>query len=766
MEKRLNKLNQIIQNFFIKAAQIILQSRTLPESDETEVPTDKLNKWFNLYIYNNNPYDIKIWKNQIDKNSSLDLISIPPMIIETYLDLRQLSPDQVVVLQDEHQNSWPVHKQKKMEIVLERWLIEFDPNEISDLSDDELPLIYKHSIVLFRALYGFARLLPTFKLKSQLLNDDSNLILKNNLIEGTQQISSKGRIGLSKSIIPHQLLTSDHITHTQFKSIQTTKGSLRISVAYRNQHQFSIQDPEQALSSHFSNFDKPTKQSPTRDNSTTIYMMNGSQRKSLDHEPIDMIKDLHRKSIDHELRKSLEEADECKSKINEDTDEYKSRIKIDVEDYRPNARFTASMSISPCTSGREYSPGVTKPTLPTKMPIQPFRVGSISSSSPPTGSTPTSSSFERRVSITSAKSTSNASLAALLRNPRGSNSSATSNIPITNTQSIYPQTVSGNFPRSISSSHGIEDGDGSAPRFSSSFGSRVSRRFSNTSNRQTTPLANESHNDLSLGTSAGLTSSTNAPLSGLYADDDISDFVKMIDSTADLRFGQGSVFNSLRRASEDQLNRFQLLRSTHQQIGDDLNASFHSKHSSPYYQTGMADRSLSRQSSPGKYSYIGRSRRSSTHSPHGSLQSEGNNFPSIHSRLQEKSGDEEEASSSRRSSFNKALFQKPIHPSRSSQPGTSPIIHESSLIHNKKLRVTKYESVFDDDEDEEENKKEAAASNKSERTDLNRNQSRFRQSPPPVSRSALHFQSNSSIQTPDDDDDLLFTMSDMNLAKN
>lgn len=755
--KKQNKLIQIIQNFFIKSAQIILQSRTLSESEEaSRISNDKLNKWFNLYIHNNNPYDIKVWKSQIDKNQNNDNgIIIPPMIIETYLDLRQLTPNQIVVLQDEHQNSWQVAKQKKLEIVLERWLIEFDPNDISEFIDDELPLIYKQSIILFRALYTLARVLPSFKLKKLLLNENSNLIIKNNLIEGTQQISSKGRIGLSKSIIPHQMLTSEnHITHKQFKPIHTTKGSLKVSIAYRNHYHFFIQDSEQVLSNQFANMDKPRRQSPNFDNSL----------------PIEIIKDLHRRSIDQGMRKSIDEASHGKSipKSNNDDDNY----------HHPNVKFSSSRSISPCTSGREISPNFIRPTPPTKLPIQPFKVGSISSSPPPTGTTPTSSSLERKISITS-KSTSNASLAALLRNQRGSNSSGTSNIPITNTQSLYPSTVGGNIPRSISSSHGVDEGEGSTPKFSSSFGSRVSRRFSSASNRQSTPLANQSHTESLLGTSAGLATSTNAPLSGLYADDDISDFVKMIDSTVDLRLGQNHQYNTMHHHdSVDQLNKFQSLKNTHQQIGDNLNASIHQQHQpsplSPHYHqhSGLSQQSYPKATShpvsQSSFGYMGeRSRRSITYSPPGSLQSDGN-LPSINSRLDEKSSENAEGNNSRRSSFNQqSSSNKTANSTRS-----TPVPSASGSAKASNPREIKYENVFEDDYDEpniEGSKSNAAkTSRKSEKTELQQTSHyHFMSNSPSGSRSTSHFQSHSSIQTPDDDDDdLLFTMSDMNITKN
>ena len=89
----------------------------------------------------------------------------------------------------------------------------------------------------------------------------------------------------------------------------------------------------------------------------------------------------------------------------------------------------------------------------------------------------------------------------------------------------------------------------------------------------------------------GQTNSVDAALSGIDADDDISDFVRMIDSKSDLRLGGGggggnsSVHNmSINESSYhgDALNKFQSLRSQYQQLSDSVSASLilQSRHSS------------------------------------------------------------------------------------------------------------------------------------------------------------------------------------------
>ena len=49
--------------------------------------------------------DLKLWK-------GVDLTTIPPMIIETYIDLRNLPADQTLVLMDDEKHPWTVAKSR------------------------------------------------------------------------------------------------------------------------------------------------------------------------------------------------------------------------------------------------------------------------------------------------------------------------------------------------------------------------------------------------------------------------------------------------------------------------------------------------------------------------------------------------------------------------------------------------------------------------------------------------------------------------------
>lgn len=719
-QQQSGKLLQVIQNFFTKTSQVILQTRSV--ADPTLVNysgvadclgegdrSSKTNKWFNLNIASSSDDwikdEMKLWK------SFSDVLQLHPMIIETYLDLRQLDLRETVALEDDTGNSWTVAKGglKKQEVVVERWLIEFDRSACSDAASDELPLIYKQAIVLLRVIYGYARLLPAYKLRKILCQQSGKgLVLKNKIVDGKQPISSKGRIGLSKSIIPHQmLLTESHMTQKSFEPVKTTTGSLRVSVAYRNHYRFTVQDNEEVLSNHFWNTDQEKlaallERSRISDSTLNSALDSRSASASQD--------DPHKPSASKEPTNfALQPATK--------------RSVLPCTSDHPSEQHEETSPTSKTLAGRLKLVSYALPAANVQRPsIQPFKVGSISNS-PPSGNmsfasgaagSAVASSMERRISITSNKSGSNASLAALLRNPRGSTSS--SNTPTVAISGSHGNTQGGAFPRSISSSHGshlhddLNETYSSTPRFSSSFGSRQSRRFSNTSARSS--LANEAGASL-YGASVELTTSSGAPLSGLYLDDDISTFVRMIDCKSDLRLSstQASKINSRQTDSNsliDALSKFQLLKGQHQQLSDSVNASviFHHNQGSSIHSGNSrgTSRPSSRKSSHSRQSP----------SPSISPGSYDNHLPSISSKL--------ELNHLEHSMTNHSRSRRPLQINtytRTSRLASSPTM-SSTLAHavhrsageevtgmattpsayDRVKRPIKYEDVFDDDEEE------------------------------------------------------------------
>ncbi|WLF76313.1 autophagy protein 13 [Lodderomyces elongisporus] len=583
------KLAQVLVNFFTKAANIILDSRTgsdctsygdihtipyshdntntnttIPGTDNTtsEETTVRINKWFNLHMPStsisiSSKDDLKLWK-------SADLGALPPMIIETYLDLRQLPANQTLVLFDDEKHPWtvvksPNGKTKKQEVVLERWLIEFDQSlqqqnqqnqnqNQNQLGADELPSMYKQAIVLFRTIYGFSRLLPAYKFKKRA---STKLPLGNKILDGNQPISSKGRIGLSKPIVNNNQPDEQdpHMTQRSFKPIQTSLGLLKISIAYRKHYDFALQEQEELLSDHFSKYDEDAKKKYSV--SPTTSLPSFKDNKGNNNNNNNNFNNSNKSGND--TASSLQSMNKEMSTSPKKTSSRNTTFKIGSIGNSPPPSLPPQHQQQQ-QQQQQHQQRQGTPTASTGTGIHTQQPQSVPIPQPIPQTTPQSISLERKVSTTSNKSISNVSLAAFLRNPRGSTSS-TSNIPIVgsnhsnsnnnnnnnnnnNSSSINNNNPYGSsFPRSISSSIGHDDNFASpdsadnTPRFSSSFGSRASRRFSNTSIRQHTPQSDYfAHGN----------NSVDAALSGLYGDDDISEFVRMIDSTSDLKLGGAS----------------------------------------------------------------------------------------------------------------------------------------------------------------------------------------------------------------------------------
>ncbi|QPG73835.1 hypothetical protein FOA43_001150 [Brettanomyces nanus] len=247
-EKQSENLAQIIQNFFVKSACIIVGARASVSecSDEASSLTHRTNRWFNIELDESSSIaamsseELKLWKTK-------DILLLPPLVVETVLDLRGLEPNQTLVIDD----GTIIKTDKKLEIVLERWLIEFDLTSF-DNDSIELPTIYKKLIILFRSLYTLVRLLPAYGLRNSFMKStqsSSNLSLKANILDGTKSISSKGRIGLSKSF--SEASGENHLASRRLTSVLTPIGALKISSSYRINCHFEVRDNEELLSNQF-----------------------------------------------------------------------------------------------------------------------------------------------------------------------------------------------------------------------------------------------------------------------------------------------------------------------------------------------------------------------------------------------------------------------------------------------------------------------------------------------------------------------------------
>lgn len=242
-EKQSQNLTQIVQNFFLRSAQIIYGSREnspLKSSHSSSQISKNSNRWFNLDLesFQLPKSALSLWKGQ-------DILQMPPLVVETVLDLRGLERNQTLIFDGEN----IVKTDKKAEIVLERWLVEFDLNTF-DNDSVELPAIYKRMIVTFRSLYTLTLLLPAYNLREKLAGFDqasSSIALRARIVDGSQQISSHGRIGLSRDLTGHKGDKS-HLISRSMEPVLTPIGALKISVSYRRSCGFEVRDNEEFIS--------------------------------------------------------------------------------------------------------------------------------------------------------------------------------------------------------------------------------------------------------------------------------------------------------------------------------------------------------------------------------------------------------------------------------------------------------------------------------------------------------------------------------------
>lgn len=119
----------------------------------------------------------------------------------------------------------------------------------------ELAVVYKKSIVLFRSLFAYARLLPTWKFQKRLAKVKLN---SNSLRICCRIINGESYTPLRPDPLEIPLVQREQNVTTSFEfgKVETPAGTFSVSVKYRNNCDFSLDDSESLLSSHFINMDE------------------------------------------------------------------------------------------------------------------------------------------------------------------------------------------------------------------------------------------------------------------------------------------------------------------------------------------------------------------------------------------------------------------------------------------------------------------------------------------------------------------------------
>ncbi|KAK9463045.1 autophagy-related protein 13-domain-containing protein [Lipomyces oligophaga] len=467
------KLAQLIQNLFFKAAYIVIYSRmTLSPIFRQRTGTIKVNTWFNLELDETEAFkdDLRPWK-ALDRQTrtatspSHIFSSIPPLIIETVLDTSALTPKQILVLLDSAGARWNVEAaaaargMRHPEIVLERWRINLNPRAGS--STESLPTIYKKAAVVFRTLHSYAYLLPAWRFRRKVGKTKLNplaLKLSCRVLNGAYAISSAGRIGLSIPLITNE--QDNHLESLQFSEVETTAGIFTVQVSYRKNCDFRVDDSESILSLHFLDLDQIQRREGHGGQKTST----GSSQPGSIAGPVPM------GSLPSQVRPSSSFSSLHSASLPDSTMAYGSSMPMQSQVSTSNA----SAFMRPVVQPRAVrNPSISSITQGIGRPIQPFKTRTLSES--PSSDSMNSAMYPKLSYHRIASSSSSSSSVGGTMRPRGSSTSGFQG-------GLIQHTISPGSARNvIPSNSSVSPTTGSTPplsaspnarRYSSSFGSR------------------------------------------------------------------------------------------------------------------------------------------------------------------------------------------------------------------------------------------------------------------------------------------------------
>ncbi|KAL8832936.1 MAG: hypothetical protein Q9170_004639 [Blastenia crenularia] len=619
----IQKLSQVVQNYFTKAAHIILHSRvSLPPAYHKGTYTKRINKWFNTELDETEVtrHDLQVWK-----TCNATTNRPPIMVIEVYIDTEGLTNNQSLAILDDRGKRWDVEEalasspgsseggkrqQSKSEVVLERWQIQLgEPSK--ELSKDLpviLPRVYKNSIVLFRSLLAFAKLLPAWglaKKASKARSSSQTPKLKYRIIEGFQFSRSSKIDPLTIPLFegsPNRGKRSDEVVeHYPFEPIDSPAGPFSIQVTYRLQSDFRIDDSEALLSSHFIGMDEDFFE-PSLGRET------GKKNLERGH----LAQDAETGSLPQGRRGQMENPDPSQA--------YGS-----MSTFHQVGLPAGSSPLSALRAARERaSESPPESSQPGPRPSPRLAQGSKSSlrssdGAPAVGRRP-SVSFQPFKTSSLSASPSYAEQTGI-SSPRGSlgRTSALSSLaearlpPTLGAHSRAPSRGSPSTSEQVPASTMASSPKPSISRYSSSFGHRKAKLSVGGSSKAEEDNSSGKGSGTSSKPGSGILAEGGGTSSGSIQtdDDNISDFLKMLDQKKDLRSfrkpsDQAAVEASTRRTSAA-LGRFQRMRDSNAALSESMSSSLmmHRSSSSSSRQLSsvppmVAGTSISTSSSPGK----------------------------------------------------------------------------------------------------------------------------------------------------------------------
>ncbi|CEO60828.1 hypothetical protein PMG11_05341 [Penicillium brasilianum] len=627
-KEAMTKLNQIISNYHTKAALIILHARVdLPPAYAKNSDTPKVNRWFNVELEDTDLLREQLWTwRTCDASTNRP----PPLIIETYLDASGLTNNQSLVILDENGKRWDVqdsiaasrgagshaYPQGTDEVILERWRIELGEATSKPTAElgSLLPTVYKKSIVLFRSLFTYSKFLPAWKFsrRNTKVRRSPALQIKYRILDPSAAArSDRSRPPRDRLTLPLFEGSEKTVETYSFGTTESPAGPFKVQVTYRTNCDFRVDDSEALLSSRFMGADddifRPSL--PSEDV--------GRLNPEIGSVPVE--------------RKTVENPDCSRAYGSLSTFHHVGPTGTSPISALRAARDTGIASSSP-------SDAHSKRLLPAaRIAPPPGRAAQLASES--------LSSSPRRPSISfqAFKAPPLSASPSLVDTPLGvSPRTASARLPTgTSAESrVMPppsSAASARKPATFASEQAISSSTSASPKPAPI--SRYSSSFSHRRGRPSSAGMAKNEDDNSSG-KASAASSNVQPGSGLLAevtgtsaesfhadDENISEFLKMLDSTKDLmnRSNSTSLESGQRKptATSAALARFQRMRDSNAALSDSMSSSMHlhrSSTSSSKQLSGVppmiSGTSISTASSPGKPI--------SPHTPH---------TPAIRSRL-------------------------------------------------------------------------------------------------------------------------------------
>ncbi|GAV53529.1 hypothetical protein ZYGR_0AK00310 [Zygosaccharomyces rouxii] len=307
---------ELIDNFFFKSTLLICSTK----SNKPQTPLDEIPHFDEEWFLKRSEEELEL-PELIKQWSNFDgARELPPLVIETYLDLRNLGSQDSVHLKDEDENLWNVCRgTKKSEIVLERWLIELDSLSVAfkthKVSEEETNNLSRQFVLLFRYLYTLIQLLPAndlyLSLSKNVVSHGTPPLISvcTRILDGSKPILSKGRIGLSKPIISaysnviNESNVPSHLEQRKITPVWTKYGLLRVSVSYRRDCRFEIHrenEDEANLATMTTTAETPTTRRASQNQQQSVSLsphghagsLNSMEQQSLPRKPLSITRQL------------------------------------------------------------------------------------------------------------------------------------------------------------------------------------------------------------------------------------------------------------------------------------------------------------------------------------------------------------------------------------------------------------------------------------------------------------------------------------------